>query len=332
MLVDDGFLVEQGIAPQSALGRPSELLEVVPSARHFVGIKLTGDHMYSVVTNLAATIVDSMDEPLVSRQASDVVNQVAAAVAGFKVKFADLTAVGVTLAGVIHRIDGEQVVVDSHFLGWTNVPLARMVSEETGLSTATENDVQALTAAEHWFGAGAGLDTMALFTVGVGIGCGLIVNGNLVEGAHGLPGRASHLIVDQNGPLCDMGHRGCATAFLTNDAIVAAAAAGRSHPRDYESALEHARSGDSATLDAFRHAGFALGSIIGTVSNIVDPEKVILTGDGLALYGLAQDEVWRGISATFQENISLIDLDVQGFDFSEWARSGAVLGIRTVAA
>jgi len=193
-----------------------------------------------------------------------------------------------------------------------------------------ENDVQALAAAEHWFGVGAGFDSVALITVGVGIGCGLIINGELVDGARGLPGRVEHLLVDQSGPVCALGHRGCASAYLTNSAISRALGGADDIDSGYQLALSRARAGEPAALRVFNDAAFALGSIIGTVSNLFDPQKVVLTGDGLAVWELASDSVTRGLRATQIDSAEAVPIDVQSFDFGEWARAAAALAIRMI--
>jgi len=331
-LVDGGLLVEGATELRSSLGRPSELLHVAAAARHFVGIKLTGDHLYAAVTDLRAQVVASHDEPLVSQSVEDTVDQIARVVAELRLGFPTLTAVGVCLAGANHRVNGEQFVIESLYLGWKRVPLAQLVATATGLPTATENDVLALTAAEHWFGAGAGLSSLALVTIGVGIGCGLIVNGELLEGTHGRAGHIGHLTVNQAGPVCDRGHRGCAEAYLTNGAIAGALGPGPDGVHSYDSALARARSGEPAALRVFEDAGYALGAIIGVVSNLIDPQKVILTGDGLPLYEVASASVEAGMRATLETDFADVDLDVQPFTFGEWARAGAVLAIRTVTA
>lgn len=324
-----GFLAEGGTQLRGLTGRPSELLHVVADARHFLGIKLTGDALYAVVTDLCARTVASMEEPLVSKDVADVVTQIAEVAAGYRLEFPDLTAVGVCLAGRIERRRDVSVVMDSAFLGWDDVPLAQLVHQRTGLPATTDNDVQALTAAEHWFGAGAGFDSLAVITIGAGIGCGLVVNGQLVSGAHGAHGLIGHTIVDLDGRECSLGHRGCASSYLLNESI-AEAALGPGEEASYPAAVARAEAGDRPALAAFSRAGRALGILIGTIVNVIDPAKVILTGDGLPVYPLARDEVHAAIASTVGSGPPPVDLDVQPFDFDEWARGGAVCAIRHV--
>lgn len=315
-LVLNGLLVEGETQLRSSTGRPSEMLHVRGDSHHFLGVKLTADRLYAAVTDLTAQVVDTVDQPLRSTDPADVVAQIADVAATFPA----LTAIGVTLGGIVHQ--GE--VAQAEFLGWVNVPLRDDLVAATAIPTAVDNDVQALTSAEHWFGAGAGLSSMVLITVGAGVGCGVIVDGKLVRGAHGLPPRLAHILVDPSGPLCGYGHRGCASSYLMTHVMLRQLDGTPS----YEEAVGRALAGDPEARRVFDNAGYALGVLIGTAANFLDPQKVLLTGEGLALYEVSEGRVREGIGASFEADPGLIDLDVQPFDFSEWARSGAALAIR----
>ncbi|MCC8251517.1 ROK family transcriptional regulator [Saccharothrix luteola] len=317
VLVGHGLLVEGGTELRSSTGRPSEIMHVRGEAHHFLGVKLTADRLYAVVADLTATVTEAVEEPLRSTDPDEVVARIAELAADRP----SLTGIGVTLGGVVR--DG--VVVDAGFPAWKSVPLAAPVARGTGLPVAVDNDVQALTAAEHWFGAGAGVDSMVLITVGAGVGTGLIIDGKLVQGAHRLPPRFAHLLVDPRGPRCGYGHRGCASSYLMGHVI-----ARRVDGCDtFDEAAERARAGDPGAQEVFAEAGYALGVLIGHAANFLDPEKILLTGDGLPIHELATGQVHDGIEDTYEDDPALIDLNVQPFDFGEWARAAAVLAIKT---
>jgi predicted NBD/HSP70 family sugar kinase len=145
-----------------------------------------------------------------------------------------------------------------------------------------------------------------------------------------LPGQVGHLLVDPSGPVCELGHRGCASAYVTNSAIVQALGGETALGEGYQHALQRARRGDKAAVRVFDDAAFAAGTIIGTVVNLIDPQKVILTGDGLPLWEIASESVLRGIHTTVGVRATSVDLDVQRFDFGEWARAGAAVAIRMI--
>ncbi|XVS67432.1 ROK family transcriptional regulator [Actinosynnema sp. CA-299493] len=315
-LVAQGLLVEGDTRPRASAGRPSEMLHVRGAAHRFLGVKLTAERLFATVTDLTATPVATADEPLRSGDPDEVVAQIAAVAR----RFPGVTGIGVTLGGVV--LDG--VVARDEFLRWVDVPLKAAVTGATRVPTAVDNDVQALTAAEHWFGPGAGLRSLAVITVGAGVGTGLIVGGTLVAGSHGLPPHFSHTLVDANGPQCGCGRRGCISSYLMTHVLLRRLTG---HPT-YEEALDRVRAGDPQARQVFDEAGYALGVLIGTVANVIDPQKVLLTGDGLPLYEVSSPLVHDGIEDTYEDDPDLIELDVRPFDFSEWARSGAALAIK----
>lgn len=323
-LLEHGLIAEGAVELRGWTGRPSELVEIAPAARHFFGVKLTGDAIYAVVTDLGAHEVAATEETLDSLDIDDVVARIAAIFAAFTERFDDIVAGGICLGGDLTQ-DGK-TVVDAPFLGWHDVPLARILTKKLGIPVATENDVRALTAAEQWFGAGAGCSSLALITIGAGIGFGFVIDDKLVTGFHGRAGRLDHLKVDGAGPVCSLGHRGCASVYLTSGSIVNAL---RDDGVDYPGAVELARGGHHGATRAFQDAGGALGTIIATVANTFDPQKIILTGDGLAVWELAQAEVMSAIDGTLDAGPEALVIDVQPFEFNEWARAAAVVGIRS---
>ncbi|MEU4448416.1 ROK family transcriptional regulator [Actinosynnema sp. NPDC050801] len=315
-LVARGLLVEGATELRSATGRPSEMLHVHGASHRFLGVKLTGDRLFAVVTDLTATAVDSVEQPLPSRDPDEVIAAITEVSSGFP----GLTRLGVILGGVVRA--GR--VAEAGFLDWVDVPLGARLAEATGVPTAVDNDVQALTAAEHWFGVGVGTTSMVVITIGAGVGTGLIVDGKLVEGFHGLPRRLSHILVDPAGPHCGYGHRGCASSYLMTHVILRQLDGSPT----YDEAVERVRSGDEQARNVFERSGYALGVLIGTAANFMDPQKILITGEGLPLYELTAPNVHQGIRDTYEDDPALIDLDVQPFDFSEWARSAAALAIR----
>jgi predicted NBD/HSP70 family sugar kinase len=323
-LVAHGLIGEVGLEMRARTGRPSELLQARSDTYRLLGVKLTAETLYAVVTDLTARPVAAVEEPIVSRAFPDVVDQLAVLVARLRGAHPGLCAVGVCLAGDLVGSGLEQVVTDSPYLGWTDVQVSAVLTERLGLPVTTENDVRALTAAEHWFGAGVGCRSMALVTVGIGVGFGLVVDDKMIQGATGRAGRLDHLRIDPSGPICGLGHRGCASVYLTSGSIA------HTLGTTYDEAVALAERGQPAAVLAFREAGRALGVLIATVANALDPEKIVLTGDGLAVMRIAPDAVWAAVAEMRDPQDAVTPLDVQPFDFTEWARAGAVTAIRAL--
>ena len=119
-----------------------------------------------------------------------------------------------------------------------------MIRDRTGLPAVVENDVRALTAAEHWFGAAAGCSDFVLVTIGVGVACGIVVDDRLIDGANGGSGQVGHLPVTEWGPLCERGHRGCVRSYLSSTAIVGQVSAALGRQVDYDEVLPLAGDGN----------------------------------------------------------------------------------------
>ncbi|PZF00657.1 ROK family transcriptional regulator [Curtobacterium sp. MCLR17_040] len=325
ILVSQRLVVEVGTDVRGATGRPSELLQVSSGQWEFLGVKLTKDRLYAAVTDLGGRVLALHEEAIDDTAAESLAEQIALVLERLRDAHPAICAIGVSLPGDVMVRAGESVVAASVFLGWHEVPFARMLEERTGIATFTANDVHALTAKEHWFGAGAGRGSMVLVTVGEGLGLGLIANGQVSTGEHGRLGRIGHLPVLGGGPDCGLGHAGCASSYLPSPVIVRNAG---HEGKTYDQVVELARDGDEGALAAFEDAGRALGVLLATAVHIADPSAVVLTGDGLPVYDLARATVDESMRAALAPYTEPVTVEVQPFEFSEWARAGAVLAIR----
>ncbi|MBT1684648.1 ROK family transcriptional regulator [Curtobacterium flaccumfaciens] len=325
ILVLQRLVVEVGTDVRGATGRPSELLQVSSGQWEFLGIKLTKERLYAAVTDLGGRVLALHEEAIDDTAAGSLAEQITMVLERLRDAHPAICAIGVSLPGDVMVRAGESVVAASVFLGWHEVPFARMLEERTGIATFTANDVHALTAKEHWFGAGAGRGSMVLVTVGEGLGLGLIANGQVSTGEHGRLGRIGHLPVLGGGPDCGLGHAGCASSYLPSPVIVRNAG---HEGKTYDQVVELARDGDEGALAAFEDAGRALGVLLATAVHIADPSAIVLTGDGLPVYDLARATVDESMRAALAPYTEPVTVEVQPFEFSEWARAGAVLAIR----
>ncbi|WOF24232.1 ROK family transcriptional regulator [Microbacterium betulae] len=323
-LGDAGLVRETSASPAEGRGRPSEMIAIVPDAAHFIGFKLTGDSLYTVVTDLSAKIRHSEGEPLVTRDVADVVALIVRTAARLRERFPRIAAIGVCLAGDV-RVDpsgGGDVVVGSAFLGWDEVPLQALIEESVELPVSVGNDVQALTTAHHWFGAGVGSSSLAVIGLGAGIGCGIVVGDQPVRGARGHPGKVGHLPVTPDGPSCDVGHVGCVSAYVTIPAILRNA--GGSAFRESHAA---ARAGQARAHTAFLAAAEALGAVVASLANLVDPERIIVTGEGLAVAEYAPEHLATAVRERLDPAAEPPTVILQPFQFADYAWGAAITAI-----
>jgi len=326
-LLDAGCLREATQAGPQTGGRPSQPLDVDEGFAHFIGIKLTGEGLFGVVTDARARVLRSMDAYLFDQSVDAVVGQIVNAVNALRAGDERIAGIGISLSGNATR--DEPTVRTSPFLHWHGVPLATKVTDLTGLPAVLDNDVRALTAAEHWFGAGVGLESFALMTFGAGIGCGMVVNGAQIEGRQGASGLIGHLPIDDRGQLCYAGHRGCAHAFATSTGLVRTVSSGLGLPMlGFEECVELARKGDPVAATAFDEAGRAIGQLIATVVNLIGPERVLISGEGAAMYQLGEMAARKRLSELLHWTATAPDVVVRPLDFTDWARGAAVIAIQ----
>ncbi|AJZ84140.1 MULTISPECIES: ROK family transcriptional regulator [Streptomyces] len=332
-LIEAGYLVEDvDEDARPALGRPANLVRVDGGRALFIGVKVTGDKIIGVLTDLCCRILVARHIPLAARDpkavlgsATELVRELLIEADGLGVRVAGL---GMAVSGDVDRAEG--VVRYSPFLEWRDVPLAELAAMTTGLPVTVDNDVRALTVAEQWFGAGVGLSGFAVVTVGAGIGCGLVVHGRVVAGAHGVAGEIGHVTVDPSGPRCHCGNRGCVEAIASDDAIVRQMrAATRIQVADAVQAAGLAHDGVAGAREIYARAGDAIGRGIATVANLLGPERVIISGEGLAAYDLFADHIRAAFAAAAFGSAAQCDVRTRPLPFDEWARGAAATAIQS---
>ncbi|MEW2521310.1 ROK family transcriptional regulator [Actinacidiphila alni] len=341
-LLSDGWITELSTpAPKRPTGRPATLIAVRPERARFIGVKVTADELIGVLADLTAKPLVARRAALDSRDVDSVVLAIArlverlraAADAGHSggARGEDVHSIGVTISG---DVDGQTGVVQySPFLDWRRVALARLVEAATGTPTVIENDVRALTVTEQWFGAGAGLDSFALITVGAGIGCGLSIGGRVVSGAHGVSGEVGHLPVGGGERTCTCGNTGCVEAVASTHAITDQARQATGNPElTMADAVRLAHSGDEAVRAVFSRAGHALGLAIASVANLIGPERIIISGEGVATYDLFAEQIRETFAARAFGAAAECDLLLRPLPFEEWARGGAAVAAQRLFA
>jgi predicted NBD/HSP70 family sugar kinase len=326
-LIESGLLVEveNGERADVRTGRPSKPLDVVPNSRHFIGMKLTGEEILAVTTDLRANVLSSKSMPLSSREPDFVAGAIASLAQELAENVPEVTALGIGIGGLVAN---HSDVASAPFLEWKDVPLGSMLENLTGIPTVVENDVVAFTESEHWFGAGRGLDRFAVLTLGVGIGYGLVIHNDIVVDADSGIGLVGHWPLDPYGPLCPSGHRGCARSVLTQSAIIQAVSAALQRTVTYEEALDLAADNEPAARRVVDDAGRGLGRLLAAVANLAAPEQIILGGEGVRLVDVAAEAIQEGINADRDPRAKELTLVTTPGDNTEWCRGAAVIAIQ----
>ncbi len=219
-----------------------------------------------------------------------------------------IAALGVGVAGLTDVREG--IVLEAINLGWKEVPLRALLEELVKLPVLLENDANASAFAEVWVGAGRGCRSLIGFTLGTGVGGGLILEGELWRGASGLAGEIGHMVVEPNGEPCRCGGHGCLEAYASATAVVREARKvildGRIEGppfglmRDPETLTaqdisDAASRGDPLAQAILARAGRYLGVAFTSLINVFNPELIVVGGGmaqaGELILGPAREEV-----------------------------------------
>jgi glucokinase len=173
---------------------------------------------------------------------------------------------------------------------WRGFPLRARLRERFGaIPVRVHNDAITMTAGEHWRGAGRGVANMLGMVVSTGVGGGLILDGQLIEGASGNAGHIGHVVVDpEDGPVCGCGGRGCLEGIARGPALVAWAQQEGWRPGRLDvtakDLADDAALGHQVGRAAMHRAGRALGIAVASATSLCDLE-VVSVGGGLSQAG-----------------------------------------------
>lgn len=328
-LLSDGLLTELEHSPSRG-GRPAQLLGLTAGSFGAIGVKVAPDHLTLVEVGLGGAVTRTATEQFDASHTMALA-RLTAAVSSFcsHSTRANLLGVGVGLPGnVLEQSEG---VVDSTQLGWSQLPLGLALRNATGLPVLIDNNVNALALAETLFGTGRGHEDFLVVTIGTGIGAGIVAGGNVVRGHSGNAGEIGHIPVMENGPRCQCGSFGCLEAIIGQSALIETARREGVIGTDAGiAALANVASGgDEAAQRIFAEAGHLLGRAIAGVVNTLDPELIVILGEGA--------ESWKHWSMGFEPALRSsvmprkrgIEVSVEGWQDDRWAQGAASLVLAT---
>jgi predicted NBD/HSP70 family sugar kinase len=282
-LQSSGLVVERDdSARPSQQGRPPTLLTLDQSAGLILGINFDHEHVHVAIADLSRTILAERIRPLDVDNAAEAALSAAVELADDVVAEAGLDSerilcAGVALSGPIDRATGT-VHAGKILPGWNGIRPVAELEARLSLTIHLDNDANLGALAEVTIGAGIGVRDAVYLMVSGGIGAGLILNGELYRGHGGTAGELGHVLVDESGPICRCGNRGCLETFAGGPAIVDLLR--RSHTDDltFERVIELAIEGDSGARRAIGDAGRVLGRSVATMVNAFNPELIIVGG------------------------------------------------------
>lgn len=329
--IDAGLVVEAEVGVSSSVGRKPILLEINYDYAFVFGVKVTSSSLTTALTNLKAEPVECRTDPLQDLDADSVIEAIARSTHDLLKSTAlpsdRLAGLGVSLPGIVEQSSGR--VRYSPLLDWYQVPFAERLEQRLSLPVLIENDVNALAAAQAWFGHGHQHEAFLVLTLGRGVGLGIVIGGQVYRGPRGGAGEVGHTVVTPFEPKVMGSSNGTIEEFLSDEALLRQARrAGADLPSqaDPQDLTGLARRQDPTALALFHDAGELLGTTIANLVNVFAPSLVVISGEGVRnaefFIPAARAALQRHSFGDVAENLDLV-VDDWGDD--AWARGAAGL-------
>jgi glucokinase len=219
------------------------------------------------------------------------------AVAAAKLTIDDIAAIGVATPGTMD-IPAGLILDPPNLKPWRNVPVRQYIADRFKKPTAFQNDANAAAFGEYWSGAGRGTHSMVLFTLGTGIGGGIVVGDVVIEGEHSHGAEVGHMKLQMTEPrLCGCGKRGCFEAYASATAVVKRTRealeqdGGKSLLHSKENwdegltardVFDAAAKGDALASRIVEETAFYLAVGAANLMHIIDPDMVVFGGGMIA--------------------------------------------------
>ncbi len=241
----------------------------------------------------------------------------------------DVAGVGIGSPGPLDRKAG--VVINTPNLGWRNFPLRDLVSNAVRLPAVLDNDANCATYGEWWLGAGRKVDTLVGFTLGTGIGGGIVLGGEIYHGFSDVAGEIGHMTIDSTGRKCKCGNYGCVEAYASGPAIALRAVEGIEAGIDtllldlvegkldqisaatvYEAVVQ----GDLYATEVMKDTARFLGAAVANIINILNPQMIVIAGGvtraGDHLFTPLRAEVRRRAFRAAEEGCRIVPGELPG--------------------
>ena len=262
--------------------------------KYAIGVDIGGTKISVTLGEPSGKILARREVPTqTGRKAADSLKEIIAAIkeilleVGVSRKM--ILGIGVGLPGAVDSRKG-LAPRSPNLPGWKGMAVRKILQRASGLPVYLANDANAAALGESFFGAGKNAKHFIYMTVSTGIGGGIIINGQLYEGASFVAGEIGHISVVPDGDRCKCGKRGCLEAYASGTAIASAVRkkitskslvwkfATKGKRFDARCVGMAAREGDRLCIESYQKAGYYLGIGLANLLNVLNPEKIVIGG------------------------------------------------------
>ena len=270
----------------------------------------TQDNGNNIIPDIASSIKDKISEK--------------------NIDLSQVIGLGVDVPGPVIN---ETIALEGVNIGWGTVNVAEELFELLGLKVVVGNDANVAALGEMWQGGGAGYDSICMVTLGTGVGGGIIVDGKIVTGSHGVAGEIGHITVNpEEKIICNCGKPGCLEQYTSATGITRLAnellesSNEPSSLRDYKqitskAIFDCAKEGDKLAISLVEEFGAYLGLALSFVAQIIDPQAFVI-GGGVSKAG---DIIIDVIKQNFNKNV-MKSINKTEFKLAELGNDAGIYG------
>lgn len=221
------LLAEGQIIPVSkatgGAGRPREMLAINGDYCRCIGIDLGGTHISGVILNFEGRVLCSYNVDLNNDMEFEMLmklcqHTIDSLLAKAQMTMEDIIGIGIAVPGFVDKETGQSILAEN-LPRWENIPIRQVFQERYNIAVHVDDCSRLMALAELWYGHERGCDNFLVMDLGLGIGCGIVIDGKIYAGATGKSGEIGHTIVKIDGPPCTCGRRGCIESLASGWAL-----------------------------------------------------------------------------------------------------------------
>jgi predicted NBD/HSP70 family sugar kinase len=283
-LVGAGVLT---VRPTSRSGRRAQQVSLARTVGICVGVDFGYRHLRVALADLSHEVLAEQRLPLPADHRADAgLDRAALLVADLLDRIGaspqEVLAVGLGVPAPVDVTTG-MVESDTILPGWGGVPLAGQLAGRLRAPVHVDNDANLAALAEVTYGAARGCSNVAYIHVAHGVGSGLVLGGQLFRGHAGTAGEIGHVTIDENGPICRCGNRGCLETFVRAQVLLDLLRSSHG-AMSLREVISRAQGGDAGCRRVIADAGRHIGVAAAGLCNLLNPERIVV-GGGLAAAG-----------------------------------------------
>ncbi|MDF2668019.1 MAG: family glucokinase [Paenibacillus sp.] len=295
------------------------------SEKIYIGVDLGGTSVKVGICNEEGKLLHTFEGPTGAEEGAQAVldriaQYVKQIVSDSSYSWEQVAGVGAGIAGFIDLAQG--IVIESVNLKWHNVEITKELNARLNLPVKVNNDANVAALGEAWSGAGKGVQHLICFTLGTGVGGGIIINGKIIEGFRGMAAELGHMKVvpDLEAIQCGCGQMGCVETVSSATGIIRMAkdAVGRGEPTtlsELESisakdVFDAAKDGDEVAIRIVKRAAYYLAKAMAAVAVVLNPQRFIVGGGVSRAGDILFDEIRKVykqyVPAVFVDGVDIV--------------------------